>query len=429
MTQLPSDAEAHVRAAQSARQRGDTIAEAKHLDAALAAAPGAPQVLNALGLAALAHGDAAAAATWFGKAADADPRAPELYLNAAKAHRLCGDDAAERRSLDAAIAIDQTLFMAWLRKAELHERLGERGAASKAWSAAIALGVAIEPKPDSLAEALAHGATYVADYNAALGRAVDEGLGNDLKALAPAERRRVEASIDHTLGRRRIYANHCAGMHFAFLPADEFFDKSLFPFLADIEAKTDIIRAELEALFAADSPGFRPYVQMEPGTPRNIWSELDGSLNWGAYFLWEYGVRNEANCKRCPQTAAALEALPRAELPGRAPSAFFSVLRPRSHIPPHTGVSNTRAIIHLPLIVPAGCRFRVGGEVRPWTAGEAFAFDDTIEHEAWNDSDELRAVLIFDVWNPHLTETERRLLQRFYAVADASGLAPDPRQT
>ena len=75
------------------------------------------------------------------------------------------------------------------------------------------------------------------------------------------------------------------------------------------------------------------------------------------------------------------------------------------------------------VIVPPGCGFRVGGETREWQEGTAFAFDDTIEHEAWNDSDELRAVLIFDVWNPHMTTSERELLLRYFASADASGYA------
>ena len=79
--------------------------------------------------------------------------------------------------------------------------------------------------------------------------------------------------------------------------------------------------------------------------------------------------------------------------------------------------------MHLPLIVPPGCGFRVGGETRLWEEGKAFAFDDTIEHEAWNDSDAPRAVLIFDVWNPHLGPRERDLLLRYFASADASGYA------
>ena len=187
-----------------------------------------------------------------------------------------------------------------------------------------------------------------------------------------------------------------------------------------LEAQTDVIRAEFLAMVDKRGDAIRPYVRQDAGTPQNKWTALDGSLDWGAAFLWEYGVRNEAVCAACPQTVAALEALPRADIPGRAPSAFFSLLKPRSRIPAHTGVTNTRAIIHLPLIVPPGCFFRVGGETRAWQEGVAFGFDDTIDHEAWNDSDHLRVVLIFDVWNPHLSLAEQQLLKQFYATADAS---------
>jgi aspartyl/asparaginyl beta-hydroxylase (cupin superfamily) len=78
--------------------------------------------------------------------------------------------------------------------------------------------------------------------------------------------------------------------------------------------------------------------------------------------------------------------------------------------------------------VPEGCGFRVGGETRAWREGEAFAFDDTIEHEAWNDSDRLRVVLIFDVWNPHLSAAEQQLLVRFFAAADETGHNPAAAQ-
>jgi len=97
---------------------------------------------------------------------------------------------------------------------------------------------------------------------------------------------------------------------------------------------------------------------------------------------------------------------------------FFSILKAGAHIPAHTGVTNVRSVVHLPLIVPEGCEFRVGGETRPWRAGEAFAFDDTSEHEAWNRSGDDRAVLIIDVWNPHLSEHERSMVGQLYEVAD-----------
>ena len=100
---------------------------------------------------------------------------------------------------------------------------------------------------------------------------------------------------------------------------------------------------------------------------------------------------------------------------------MFSLLAPNTAIPPHVGVSNARLVCHLPLIVPDGCWFRVGSETRLWQKGEAFVFDDTIEHEALNPSDELRVVLIFDVWRPDLDPVERKAIAAAIEV-EAPGL-------
>ena len=196
--------------------------------------------------------------------------------------------------------------------------------------------------------------------------------------------------------------------------------------LQTLEAAAPAIQAELCELLEKGDDGFAPYVQYPSGYPESKWSELDHSERWSAYFLWRHGKRIDAHCERCPETAAMLSKLPLADHAGRAPTAFFSLLHPRTRIPPHTGVTNARTIIHLGLIVPEKCGFRVGGEVREWREGEAFGFDDTIEHEAWNDSDQLRAVLIFDVWNPHITPGERDLVSQFYTASDATGLNPLP---
>jgi len=99
---------------------------------------------------------------------------------------------------------------------------------------------------------------------------------------------------------------------------------------------------------------------------------------------------------------------------------MFSLLAPRTKIPAHTGVANTRLVCHLPLIVPKGCAFRVGESVREWRPGEAFVFDDTIEHEAWNDSEELRIVLIVDLWPPALGQAERAAVA---AIISALGVS------
>jgi aspartyl/asparaginyl beta-hydroxylase (cupin superfamily) len=105
-----------------------------------------------------------------------------------------------------------------------------------------------------------------------------------------------------------------------------------------------------------------------------------------------------------------LDALPLVRITGRGPTAFFSRLKPGTHIVPHHGATNTRLIAHLPLIVPPDCALRVGNDTRAVEAGRMMIFDDTLEHEAWNRSDQDRVVLIFDIWNPFLSATERELV-------------------
>ena len=95
----------------------------------------------------------------------------------------------------------------------------------------------------------------------------------------------------------------------------------------------------------------------------------------------------ESHVARCRRTAAVLAQIPQVDIPGRGPTASFSILDAHTRIPAHTGVTNTRVTVHLPLIVPPGCGFRVGGETRESQVGTGWVFDDTIEHEAWNDSD------------------------------------------
>lgn len=135
--------------------------------------------------------------------------------------------------------------------------------------------------------------------------------------------------------------------------------------------------------------------------------------------MWKDGAPVEQNAARCPRTMEALRNVPLAHVPNRSPSILFSLLEPGAHIPPHNGLVNTRLICHLPLVVPNNCRFRVGNEVREWVKGKAWLFDDSIEHEAWNDSDQTRVILLFDVWRPELTVEERRLVISLFEAIDA----------
>jgi aspartyl/asparaginyl beta-hydroxylase (cupin superfamily) len=400
--------------ARPARPAGDPAADVRNLDAALAAQPGNPVALNARGLRALGEGRFVDAAADFAAAAAADPAQPVLWVNLATAHRAAGDIAREREALETALAKDRFNFGALVRKAELEERTGRDKEAAIAWNAVLQVVANYAQRPPIVEDAVERGQRFLEEHARDLSRRYDAEFGTE-RAGDP-DLRRFNRCLDTILGRSRVYRNECHGVHYPFLPADEFFDKRLFPWLAQIEARSDAIRAEAVALYQDPGEALRPYVTLDEGTPDNKWSALDGSLDWGACFLWEHGKPNQAVLDRCPATAEALRLGPDATIPGKAPSAFFSILRAGKHIPPHTGVTNTRAIVHLPLVVPGKCRFRVGGETREWVEGEAFAFDDTIEHEAINESGQDRIVLIFDTWNPHLTGQEQELLRRFYAL-------------
>jgi aspartate beta-hydroxylase len=396
----------------------------KHAAMAEGLPPAEAARLNSQGMQALRAQSFAEAERLFVSATLHDAKASALWRNVAAARRAQGNDIGELQALNAAIDADRLDFMAWLRKAELHQRTGDEAQALSAWQGVLQLAAQAGEVPPEIETALRAGREFVAAAMAKIASAVESDLEAVRAAMDETETRRSTAFVDLAMGRRQPYLNQCEGLYYPFLPADEFFDRRHFPWMPEIEAATADIRMELEALLADPGDALRPYVRMDKGLPDNKWAGLDHNLDWGACFLWEYGQPNQPVLDRCPKTAAALATLPSAHIPGRSPSAFFSILKPKTHIPAHTGVTNTRAIIHLPLIVPLACRFRVGGETREWRVGEAFAFDDTIEHEAWNDSNEMRAVLIFDVWNPHLTDSEQELITRYFAAADSTGYNP-----
>lgn len=378
-----------------------------------------PQLRNALGLAALAAGDAGEAIRHFTAATEADPTATALWMNLAKAQRLAGDDEAERRALEQVLAIDQVHLMALIRLAELHERRGELGSAIDRWNVALGFLVQFSDPTPELSQVIDHGRAFLSGQRQALADALDEGLAEAFDGASERDRGRASAACDMMTGRREMLPNKCHGFFYPYLPHDEFFDRAHFPWLDRLEAATPVIRRELQAILRSADPGIAPYIDMPPGTPRNLWSALNRSTDWSALHLWRDGERIDAVCERAPQTAELVESLPLASIPNRAPAVFFSILKAGKTIPPHTGVTNIRSIVHLPLIVPGKCGFRVGGQTREWREGEAFVFDDTIEHEAWNHSDQDRVLLILDCWNPHLSEDEREIILKIFEISAA----------
>jgi aspartate beta-hydroxylase len=370
-------------------------------------APGHPRALFHLGQHRLHHGDAAGARTLLEQAAAGDPNSPVIPFNLSAAARAMGDGAGELAALERALAIDPYFFPALLAKAMYLERIGQARQAARVYKDVLTIA---PPVPEEWMKQPLERARAVVDANA---KALDDFLETRLaaaRAKAGEPTNRFDECKDILTGARPLQIQRPTMLNFPRLPAVPFYDRNDFPWLADVEAATGTIREEFLSLLREDARSFEAYVNHPDGVPLNQWAELNHSPRWSAYFLWENGLRNDAHCARCPRTAAVLGKVPMASVPGAAPAAFFSTLAPKTRIPPHTGVTNIRLIVHVPLIVPEGCWYRVGNERREWRPGEALIFDDTIEHEAWNGSDRLRAVLIFDIWNPHLTPGERDLV-------------------
>jgi aspartate beta-hydroxylase len=194
-------------------------------------------------------------------------------------------------------------------------------------------------------------------------------------------------------------------LYFPGLPPAAYLDRSLFPWIEPLEAQTDAIREELLKLLPSDAGRERVFTNeaIEQVNLRGV----NAAPSWNGYYFYRHGIRREDNCSSCPVTARTLNLLPLSHVREHGPEVLFSVFTAGTHLLPHRGVTNTRLVGHLPLIVPPDCALNVGGEIHEWREGRAVIFDDTYEHEAWNRSQQTRVVLIFDLWNPHLTEVEQ----------------------
>jgi aspartate beta-hydroxylase len=375
----------------------------------LETAPHHPEAWYQLGWLALSSGNYALAREHLGKAVAAAPSASILHATLARACKLDGQPELALASLEQAVATDPAAWGARFEQAEVLASLGRRRAAAMVYQLAISIVPPGQLHVPEVKALVGHAQEFVGAVRGELGAYLRQRLAPLQHQADPNERRRFEDCLGILEGRRRFATQQPATLAYPRLPAIPFFERDEFEWAAPLEAAFPQILDELHALLAQPA-GFEPYVQSAPGMPAGEFAALDHALDWGAFFLWKHGRRIEANCLRCPQTEAALAAVPQVHIAERAPVSFFSALKPRTHIPPHYGATNTRLTVHLPLIVPDDCAIRVGGEVRTWTPGELLVFDDTFEHEAWNRSGDLRVVLIFDVWNPLLSPLERELI-------------------
>ncbi|XP_054417011.1 aspartyl/asparaginyl beta-hydroxylase isoform X8 [Pongo abelii] len=132
--------------------------------------------------------------------------------------------------------------------------------------------------------------------------------------------------------------------------------------------------------------------------------------DWSQFTLWQQGRRNENACKGAPKTCALLEKFP--ETTGcRRGQIKYSIMHPGTHVWPHTGPTNCRLRMHLGLVIPKeGCKIRCANETKTWEEGKVLIFDDSFEHEVWQDAASFRLIFIVDVWHPELTPQQRRSL-------------------
>lgn len=396
------------------RNRDLLLAEQSYLHL-LATKPDDLEALRFLAGEYLSRGDAARAVELLAAADRVNPD-DSATLNQLGTVQLSGGDlAAAVATLRRCLQLAPNMFMARLRLAIALERLGETHEALLAYFSAIN---AAQAQGRWLSDA-----STAPELRQTVKRAmnyVDAGRRQVFdRVIEPLRERYGRSELERVDQCLAIYLNEQPAtlpdprqqpkfLYFPGIPSQPFYPRERFPWQAALEAGTAAIRDELRAVIA-DEKNLESFLQS--GRPEEAEAYLrasgEGPAAWDAYFFYRHGERFDAHCASCPQTATLLEEAALVHIRDHAPETLFSVLRPGTHILPHRGVTNTRLVTHLPLIVPPDCALRVGGETHVWEAGQCVTFDDTFEHEAWNRSDETRVVLILDSWNPDLSEVER----------------------
>lgn len=368
--------------------------------------------------AAAGAGDVARALRLLEEAASQADASAELLIKLSAMRRASGDVSGALKAVEQALALAPLDFTALLSRAFLLERMGDVRS-GEAFDHAIAQVPPDDRIPAPMRKAVAHARIKAAQHRTLLGARLASAIPSKLSGI---ERKRLERFASNATRSTRHFHQEPTDFHYPGLPELEFHDRIQFPELDAIEAATETIRGEFDALIASRAAEMVPYIQYPDHVPLAQWRELNQNEAWTAIHLLQNGSRVEANARLCPNTMNVLTKLPQPNVPGASPNAMFSLLAPHTRIPPHTGVANTRLVCHLALIVPPDCGFRVGATTREWEVGKAFVFDDTIEHEAWNDSDYLRVVLIVDLWPPALSDAEREAVA---AVISAAGVSFD----
>jgi len=439
-TLFPSADPQRVEQARAFARQGRIPEAERAYRAILTDTPDVPEALNFVAMCALSRGDLAEAQRLLDHAVELEPTQPEIWKSLGIVHLAADRSQRALECFDRALQLDSSHFVARLHRGAALERLGKQYEATANYYGAI---VAAQNRGQWLNEASTPPGLRVAVLHAM--RTVNQRRRQlFLDLLAPLREqhgaealKRVEQALMIYLGDAPAnYPDPRQRPKFFYVPGlrtQPYFERELFPWHAELERHTDMIREELRGVLA-DPQGVEPFLgtnDQEILEQQKALRGDRGAPQWNAFFFHRHGEVFEQNARRCPRTTEVLSSLPLVHIREHAPEVLFSVLTPGSHILPHHGVTNTRLVTHLPLIVPEDCAIRVGGEDHVWQEGVCVTFDDTFEHEAWNRSDKLRAVMLLDSWHPDLSEAERKAITELVGgIGDfnrAANVAPPPK--
>jgi aspartyl/asparaginyl beta-hydroxylase (cupin superfamily) len=365
------------------------------------------------GVAAMQRGAASEARRAFEEVAAAGNGIAPPWILIAQACRMERDDAGELNALDKLLAEQPRHLRALIMKGDLLARQGEVRGAHSFYRLAIGVAQGTADLPASIAADLQRVSAELqrsqGDYRAHLDQALARA---GFTSLQP----RVRDALAIASGEKQLFLQQPTSFYFPGLPQIQFYEREVFDWVEALESQTFAIQAELDAVLV-QTHDFPPYVENDPNRPLKT-HNLVANRDWGGFHLLR-GDPVEPNASMCPNTVSALRSVPQPVIRGRSPMALFSLLKPGTHIFPHNGLLNTRLICHLPLIVPEGCRLRVGNENRAWEEGKLLIFDDSFEHEAWNDGTSRRVVLLFEIWRPEINTEERAALTVLFEAIDA----------
>ena len=412
-------------------QRGHTIQAELLYRRVLNHSPGHAFASTRLAQFAINRGDLAAGIRLVKDAIRANPSNTELRINLAVIHVTADAPQQAIATLQSSLAQSPDQPAAWLMLGQLHDAAGAHAAGLRAAFEGVTRArqrgqwLDEQSTPPQLLDAVLSATARIRDERRELFlRSYDEVR----ETFGATALHRVDHAVKTYLREADSKPTHPAQrprfLYFPGLPDQPYHDPYLQPWARRLKESFAGIRQEAIRVLTEDSQ-LPAFVNVKDGDKMENYVGGNGlNPSWEAFFFYRRGMRFDANHARCPETSAVLDAIDLCRINDQAPEICFSILRAGTVILPHYGVTNTRLVMHLPLVVPGDCALNVtGGGEHHWAEGELVMFDDTFEHDAWNKSSDTRVVLLMDCWNPHLSAAERLAVKQLIETITALQLA------